>query len=90
MEYQYTLFDGETYDHALDNIRLSTQLCRVRDLMLDGQWWSLKELSAVIEGSEAGISARIRDLRKERFGGFIINKRRRTTGTWEYRMDLNQ
>ena len=60
--------DGETFDVALDGVRLSTQLATVRRLMSSGGWWTLARLREVlasegIPASEAGISARLRDLR---------------------------
>jgi hypothetical protein len=81
-------FDGRTYDESLDRDRLWTQFCRTRDLMRDGQWRSLREISAALGDPEASISARLRDLRKERFGGWIVARRRRDldSGTWEYRV----
>lgn len=36
----------------------------------------------------ASISARLRDLRKPKFGGYVVERRRRTVGTWEYRVSL--
>lgn len=79
-------FDGSTYDEALDGERLGRQLDRVRDVLLAnrGTLFTLSELQRVAGGSEAGVSARIRDLRKQRNGGHKVLRRRRSTGTWEY------
>lgn len=79
-------FDGRTYDPALDGERLGTQLDRVRDMLLGhrGEWFTLSELQSIAGGSEAGVSARLRDLRKERNGGHDVRGRRRSGGTWEY------
>jgi hypothetical protein len=73
---QPTLFDGPTYDPALDEARLSRQLGRVWNALNEGGWWTLEELANVCGGSEAGVSARIRDLRKPRFGGYKIERLR--------------
>lgn len=85
-----TLFDGKTFDPAHDAKRLGSQLLRVEALMRDGKWRTLAEIvEAINGGSEAGVSARIRDLRKEKFGGYTIEHRRRgdpKLGLWEYRM----
>ena len=88
-------FDGKTYDPALDNNRLRTQLGKVYSALdkadqfpLNG-WLTLREIADNFDaGSEAGISARIRDLRKPRFGAHNIEKRRRhgCNGLWEYRL----
>lgn len=85
------MFDGETYEPALDETRLLGQLGQVRRLVSDGEWHTLRELAAGARGSEAGISARLRDLRKEKFGSFTIERRRAgapSSGCFEYRMVL--
>jgi len=82
-------FDGETYFPSLDRKRLTSQLMRVFALMKDGQWRTLYEIQTRCGGSESGISARIRDFRKERFGGHEIKTRRRTEGTWEYKLEVS-
>jgi len=80
-------FDGKTFDKAFDGIRLKRQLDQVRELMKERRWWTLRELWARIQGSESAISARIRDLRKPKFGGYTILSRRRSKGLWEYRLE---
>lgn len=79
-------FDGETYEPEIDQKRLSSQLERVKALLLDGKWRGLAELAASVNGSEAGVSARIRDLRKQRFGAWTIERRRVDGGYFEYRL----
>ena len=80
------LFGGVTFDAKLDGARLSGQLQAVRDLMADGRWRTLAEIATVVGGSEAGVSARLRDLRKDRFGGHEVNRRRVSGGLWEYQV----
>lgn len=82
------MFSGSTYDRAIDGPRLSTQLEAVRDLMVDGVWRTLAQIQTAIgRGSEAAISARLRDLRKDKFGSYQVDRRRRgETGLWEYRV----
>ena len=79
-------FDGETFDAAHDGARLTTLLDAVRSLMADGRWRTLAEIVVVTGGSEAGISARLRDLRKTAFGGHTVERRYRGDGLWEYRL----
>lgn len=81
---------GYTYDPAKDHARLSKQLLRVRDIMQDGGWHTLKELAEKVGGSEAGVSARIRDLRKAAFGAHKVTSRRVAGGLWHYRMELTE
>lgn len=83
------LFDGKTFDDRHDGARLRTKLEAVRRIMADGRWRTLPELRAIVGGSEAGLSARLRDLRKPRHGGMDVEKRRRENapaGLWEYRV----
>lgn len=86
-------FDGVTIDPKSDQIRLTGQLKAVFELWegrLYRHWWSLEEIKVCIGGSEAGISARLRDLRKDKFGGHTVNKRRRgdpKNGLWEYQLE---
>ena len=79
--------DGATYDRALDKKRLNAQTRRVYDLMRDGEWRTLRALSARTGDPEASVSARLRDLRKAKFGGFTVDRRRAADGgTFEYRL----
>jgi hypothetical protein len=89
-------FDGETFDKDLDGKRLSRQLLAVKTLMWDGRWRTLRMIQTATGFPEASISARLRDLRKPRFGGFIVERQRRLDrrckagGTWEYRLVRNR
>lgn len=78
---------------AVDQKRIAGQLERVRDCLAVSTWVTLRQISSwcMLIGhldSEAGISARIRDLRRPEYGGHVIEKRRRVEGQgqWEYRM----
>jgi hypothetical protein len=82
-------FDGPTYDPQYDHARLTGQLLRVYDAMRGGAWRTLTEISAITGDGEASISAQLRNLRKDRFGGFTIEKRSRgdrAIGLFEYRL----
>lgn len=84
-------FDGETIDGQLDGARLERLLDRVRDFMLRHDFQTLAAIRAACGGTEASVSARLRDLRKERFGGYTVDRRRMPglepdTGLWEYRV----
>lgn len=78
-------FDGATIE-AQDSKRLASQLERVRTVMSDGQWHTIPELARKAIGSEAAVSARLRDLRKVRFGSCNVERRRITGGLFEYRI----
>lgn len=79
-------FDGATFEPAADGARLAGQLERVLALMRDGEWRTLAEIAAAVGGSEAGVSARLRDLRKPRFGRFWVDRDRRSGGLFVYRV----
>jgi len=80
-------FDGATYQRDRDHARLTGQLARVADALADGRWWTLAALAERTGDPEASVSARIRDLRKGRFGGYDVLAERATDGgTWRYRL----
>jgi hypothetical protein len=86
-------FDGETYEPAEDKRRLTAQLSVVKQLMQDNRWWTIAQLCDAVwkqgyKGTQQGVSARIRDLRKARFGGHVVMRRRteRVSGEFEYRL----
>ena len=84
-------FDGETYEPKLDKVRLTGQLGKVFRLMEDGKYRTLREIADSIGGSEAGVSARLRDLRKDKFGAHtIIGERSSVSGLWIYRMEARK
>ncbi len=86
-------FDGETYVRPLDQVRLNAQLQRVFDVLKEGRWLTLREISDRTGDPEASISARIRDLRKDKFGAYPVNARRRgegKRGLWEYSVEVAQ
>lgn len=83
-------FDGETYDPALDKNRLKTLLGRVFDFMGDYRWHTLGEIQRSCGGSEAGVSARLRDLRKARFGSYTVHRKRVDEGLWVYQLKKNE
>lgn len=85
-------FGGDTYEPEIDGKPLRGQLKAVWDAMTDGEWWTLSQLAGRTGGSEAAVSARIRDLRKHRFGRHTVEAER-VEGTkgrlWHYRLTTN-
>jgi hypothetical protein len=84
--------DGAVYDRALDDDRLRRQIGSVFELLRDGRWRTLYEVAEATGDPETSISAQLRHLRKARFGGHVVEKRRRTAlgGTYEYRLSLDE
>ena len=83
---------GATYSEALDGARLKTLGQRVLDAMLPGEWMTLREIVDVTGGSEAGVSARLREIGDwARSCAFGDMERRRAPGLahkglWQYRL----
>lgn len=86
-----TWFDGATAE-PVDYGRMNAQTQRVYDVMSDGQWRTIRELQDDIErrfekvDPEVSLSARLRDLRKPRFGGYEVERRKCGIGLFEYRL----
>ena len=73
-------FGGDTFNEKLDGERLRRQLYAVRKVMFDNQWRTLKQLSEEVDAPEASVSARLRDLRKKKFGGYVVERMRIPNG----------
>jgi hypothetical protein len=87
-------FGGETYDEARDGARLRGQLLATYQVMADGRERTLVELAAAVRkltgkrASEASVSARLRDLRKTKYGGHSVHHRNDGGGLWYYRLEV--
>lgn len=79
-------FGGSTYEPERDGERLSGQLQAVYLLMADGQWRTLAEIKDRVGGTDASVSARLRDLRKSAFGSHVVDRRHVARGLFEYRL----
>jgi hypothetical protein len=82
-------FGGNTYVAKRDKSRLTKQLDTVRNYMCQnrGVWFTLDALNTLIpEAHQTSISARVRDLRKNQFGGYTIERRYAGGGLFEYRL----
>lgn len=79
-------FDGATYDHARDGARLGDQTHAVFNIMKDGQFRTLSLLAQMTGAPEASVSARLRDLRKPRFGGHTVNRKYLGNGLFQYQL----
>lgn len=79
-------FGGSTYEPAFDAERLGKQAKAVFRLLREDRWWTLRQLSDATGYPEASVSARLRDFRKQKFGGYIVERQRVSGGLWRYRM----
>ena len=86
-------FNGPVYVPVFDYTRLRGQMRRVFDLMKDGKWRTLDEISGSTGDPAASVSAQMRHLRKKRFGSHVVDKRARgdrSSRLWEYRVIPSQ
>lgn len=83
-------FDGCTYEHPRDAVRLGVQMYAVFELMKDGKERTLKEIADGTGSPESSVSARLRDLRKERFGGHTVERHYIARGLFSYRLLLSE
>ena len=80
---------GPAYSESLDGNRIRKQQDAIYTYMRDGRWHTLEEISS-LGYPESSVSAQLRHLRKPKFGGHTILKRRRFSGhgLWEYQLHL--
>jgi hypothetical protein len=84
-------FDGENYEYKHDHGRLRKHLEKIFSFMLDGTWRTLDEISSVTGCDPKSVGSRVRDLRKEKFGGHTVERQRRgdpKLGIYEYRLTV--
>ena len=78
---------GDSYKSKIDGQRIKQQHESIKKLMLDGVWRTLYEVENLTSFPQASISAQLRHLRKQKFGAYIVQKRRRKNkGLWEYKV----
>ncbi len=75
-------FDGETYEREHDLARLSGQLRNVRDFGManEGKYFTPGQWEYATGANWCSVSARLRDLRKEKFGGYTVQRLRLENG----------
>lgn len=83
-------FDGVTYQPERDHERLKGQLGRVFNLMKDGRWRTLDGIAEYVKGSPAGVSARLRDFRKAKYGSRTVERRHIGHGRFQYRLNMDE
>jgi hypothetical protein len=84
--YEKPEFGGESFDARLDGPRLKGQLERTLEVMKDGRWHTLQEVADAVGCTTQSASARIRDLRKPRYGAHHIRRSRIGPAVFAYRL----
>ena len=83
-------YDGSDYVADRDDDRLTGQLKRIWRCMRDGTPRSLHEIATITGDPEASISAQLRHLRKERFGGHEVTKEYQGGGLYLYVLTVKE
>lgn len=81
-------FNGADYQPPRDHARLRGQILDIFLLMKDGRWRTLNEISGATGHPAASVSAQLRHLRKDRFGGHTINREYIDNGLYRYQLLL--
>ena len=79
-------FDGDDYVSSRDKPRLTQQIHQVRMYMENNNWLSVKQISDDLNFPEPSVSAQIRNLRKEKFGNRIVERRYQGNGLYEFKL----
>lgn len=77
-------FDGKTFSEELDGEKLRGDLARVKAVMMDGKVRTISEIADLANVSLNSVGSRIRDLKKEKFGGYPVQSRRVSKHIWHY------
>lgn len=83
-------FDGSDYTPQQDNARLTRQSDKILNLMRDGVYRTLEQISQLTKEPQASVSAQLRHFRKPKFGSHTINKRHKGNGIYEYQLLINK
>jgi len=79
-------FNGADYIPERDWTRLTTQIGRIFNCMKDSKWRTLKHIAEITGDPEASVSAQLRHLRKDRFGGHAVNRQHMNHGLYCYQV----
>lgn len=83
-------FNGPEYVPERDQARLTSQMESIKKLMSDGKWRSLLSIAEETGFTTSSISAQLRHLRKERFGGHTVLRHHVKNGLYIYQLILNE
>jgi len=86
MSFDKPRFNGSDYQPERDDHRLNEQYAKIFDLMKDGEWRSLDEISKATGAPAPSASAQLRHARKIRFGNHTVNKKYMGDGLYLYQL----
>ena len=79
-------FDGDDFVQARDGKRLVSQMQAIFDHMRDEKWRSVPEIAKHLGYPEASVSAQLRNLRKPRLGGHLVNRKYEGSGLYLFQL----
>jgi hypothetical protein len=79
-------FDGDDYQPDRDKPRLTGQIKEVFSFISDQKWHTVHRIAAITGHPEPSVSAQLRNLRKERFGGHTIDRKYAGDGLYLFRL----
>jgi transcriptional antiterminator len=79
-------FDGDDYDSDRDKERLTKQRDKIRMYMEGRNYLTVKEVAEVLNYPENSVSAQMRNLRKEKFGGRIVHREYFGNGLYKFKL----
>jgi len=82
-------FNGADYKHKRDSARLTNQHNDIFNLMADGKYRTLGQISELTGHHESSVSAQLRHMRKPRFGSHQVNRAYKGKGLYEYQLVVN-
>lgn len=80
------MFEGADYIQDRDFQRLACQIEKILTFCLDGKWHTVKEISLAVGCPENSAQAQLRNLRKPKHGGWIVERRYVSNGLYQYRV----
>lgn len=82
-------FPGPEYQPERDEVRLTGQRQRIYNVMSDGEWRTIAELSRLSKAPENSASSQLRQLRWKANGGHTVKRRHVENGLYQYRLVVN-
>ena len=79
-------FDGADIDQERDDARLKQQINIIRKRMENAGWLTVQQLSQELGYPATSVSAQIRNLRKDKFGGRYVERRYQGNGLYEFKL----
>ena len=77
-------------ENGSDVVRLNRQQARVWAILKDERWHTINEIAEWCGVPPQSVSARIRDLRKEKYGSHTVEREALGRGLYRYRLRINR